>query len=77
MEVKVNIQHSLRVVDLALNQAAKPWKFRSFLVPSVALFVSEHVFRGQLPAALSLDLSCLLFLDVMIISTKLRTTVDG
>ena len=40
-----------RVVDLSLNQAAKPWKtptFRSFLVPSVALFVSENVLRGQI-----------------------------
>ncbi len=37
-----------RVVDLALNQAAKPWKpiFRSSLVPSVALF--PKMYRGQI-----------------------------
>ena len=43
-------KHSTRVVDLALNQAAKPW-FHQYLDLSwyhLWQIVSEDVFRGQI-----------------------------
>ena len=45
---------NFRVVDLALNQAAKPW-FHQYLDPPKTIcgfVVSENVLRGQLPANL-------------------------
>ena len=46
LKKKKSLAFLTRVVDLTLNQAAKPWKppiFRCGLVPSVALIVSENV----------------------------------
>lgn len=41
----------VRVVDLALTQAAKPWSYTNIKiqrkVPSVALFVFEYVYIGD------------------------------